>query len=156
MTTTHHNGDYIYEMEGIVLPFNKYDRDMDNTFYYYKRQTPKQQVVIKHEPNMPTEIDIYEDPRYHDIDTDEEIDMDDEEAFGHVDNANNDGYGNGHRHGSGHGPDLLSKLTSYLESIPTIFPALIPSVPRRLTKKQRRRPGRHTKHANKARPKSSY
>jgi hypothetical protein len=152
MTTTHHNGDYIYEMEGIVLPFNKYDRDMDNTFYYYKRQTPKQQVVIKHEPNMPTEIDIYEDPRYHDIDTDEEIDMDDEEAFGHVDNANNDGDG----HGSGHGPDLLSKLTSYLESIPTIFPALIPSVPRRLTKKQRRRPGRHTKHANKARPRSSY
>ena len=152
MTTTHHNGDYIYEMEGVVLPFNKYDRDMDNTFYYYKRQTPKQQVVIKHEPNMPTEIDIYEDPRYHDIDTDEEIDMDDEEAFGHVDNANNDGDG----HGSGHGPDLLSKLTSYLESIPTIFPALIPSVPRRLTKKQRRRPGRHTKHANKARPRSSY
>jgi hypothetical protein len=170
MTTTHHNGDYIYEMEGVVLPFNKYDNDADGTslnnmFYYYKQQTPKRSIMIKSLPNMPTEVDIYEDPKYHDIDTDEELDMDDDDVDTDI------GRGSGHGHVYNRGTtndnnDLLNKLTTYLASIPSIpnipinsanpITSLLSTPSKRLTKKRRRSHGRHTKHANKARPKSSY
>ncbi len=136
------SGNYIYEMEGVVLPFNKYDRiddvNSNNLSYYYKRQT--------HTPNVSTEIDIYEDSRYHDIDTDDELDMD---APNLVEYTARDE------------TDLLSNLKKYLATmtIPAnseASPSSLSAIPRRLTKKHRRQTGRHTKHANRARPKSFY
>lgn len=154
MTTTQHIENYIYEMEGIVLPFNKYDVDNNNMFYYYKQQTPKRSIAVSHEPNKPTLVDIYEDPRYHDIDTDDELDMDDENVNLEVDVDNDD-----------NNSDLLSKLKTYLANIPksptehvseiSTIPTTT-STPKRLTKKNKRRQGKHTKHANRVRPKSSY
>lgn len=184
---------YIYEVEGVSLPFNRYENDSDNIFYYYKRQTPKQTITVQHTPNHPTEIDIYNDPRYHDIDTDEEIDMDyyednDEDENVDADSAEDvKGKGQGQGQGQGQEDDLLGKLTKYLATIPT-FVAPIPRIDilnspfsatppptqpptpppppppeksKRLTKKNRHRPHsrehiRHTKHANRALPKSFY
>ncbi len=141
-------------MEGVSIPFDKYKKDSDNMVYYYKRQTPNQTITIKHIPNFPTEVDIYNDPRYHDVDTDEEIDMDYYEETGEGSNKNEEDE-----------DDLLNKLTKYLSTIPTMVNVPIPvmnvfteEVPKRLTKKKRLQhiDKRKTKHANRALPRSSY
>ncbi len=138
-------------MEGVSIPFDKYNKNSDNMVYYYKRQTPNQTITINHIPNFPTEVDIYNDPRYHDVDTDEEIDMDYYEEPGEGSKKNEDE------------DDLLNKLTKYLSTIPSSVN--VPTIdifteerPKRLTKKKRiqHRDKRKTKHANKVLAKSSY
>ena len=114
------------------------------------KKTPKQTITVKHNPNSPTEVDIYNDPAYHDVDTDEEIDMDyyEEENQEPSMEPEDDN-------------DLLNTLTKYLATIPSIaigVPTQPTILPKRLTKR-RRHPvgkGRHTKHANRAPPRHSY
>jgi hypothetical protein len=150
------NENYIYEVEGFSLPFDKYENDSNNIFYYYKRQTPKQTITVKHAPNSPTEVDIYDDPKYHDVDTDEEIDMDYYENDGET--------GKGSNEHSDNEDDLLNRLTKYLATIPSVVNiprmniAVTEERPKRLTKKQRVKhlDRRKTKHANRALPKSFY
>lgn len=165
---------YIYEVKGMVLPFNRYDSDnTDNMFYYYKKQTPKQTITVRHYPKSPTMVDIYTDPKYHDAETDEEVDMDIPENAG----WGNDGDGEEEEDDEEdeEPTDLLKKLTNYLTSLPSSVPnylspvnLLVPTIatedenpvkmPRRLTKKNRQRWGgrRHTKHAHRVHPKYSY
>jgi hypothetical protein len=145
------NENYIYEAEGFSLPFDKYEKDSDNIFYYYKKQTPKQTITVRHSPNSPTEIDIYNDPKYHDVDTDEEIDMD----YYMEGESNETGKGRNEEDKDGE-DDILNKLTKYLATIPSIG---ISSDGRskRLTKKKRAHLDRRkTKHANRVLPRSSY
>lgn len=134
---------YIYEVEGVALPT---DDSYDNMFYYYKRQTPKQTITIKHNQNIPTEVDIYNDSDYHDIDTDEELDMDYYEDTNPEPSAetNDD--------------DILNKLTKYLATIPISAIGGPTILPKRLTKSRRQlvKKGRHTKRANRALPKNFY
>lgn len=131
-------GTYIYENEEMILPLyaNQSGIDSENIFYYYKQQTPKKTIEIRHNPHSSSVIDIYNNPEYHDVDTDEELDMD---------------YSNAEEEEEDDDPnDLLRTLTKYLESI---SPPGNPS--KRLTRKKRRGLGKKFTRASKARPKKS-
>jgi hypothetical protein len=143
---------YIYEeAESMYL------QDPDNSFYYYKRQTPKQTIEITKRPHKDAIVDIYNDPKYYNVDTDSEIDMDDLDEYPYNDNDATDAN------------DLLTKLRSHLSTISTtssILPPpliVVPSVEKpkqsvKITKKNRKGKGksRYTKHAYKAPAKNSY
>lgn len=139
---------YIYETEEMIMPFNKYRNengmDTENMFYYYKQQTPKQTIEIKHNPNSPSVIDIYNNPDYHDVDTDTELDMD-------AEYVTSDGQGEEDDN------DLLNTLTKYLATIQTTSTEYYNTETKRpivFTKKYRKGIGNHRiTRANRVRPK---
>jgi hypothetical protein len=159
---------YIYEIKEMSFPK---DVDSENMFYYYKRETPKKTIEITHNPNEPAVIDIYNNPEYHDVDTDEEIDMDSEDNT--IFSSSNE-TASGTETPEDGSTDLLSNLTRYLESLNTVVEPAVTRVPlpvsgmfigggsvgekmpRRLTRKMAKGHNKRSTRANKAHPKRSY
>ena len=168
---------YIYDLGGMTFPYDRYENhqqyiqqaNKNGMFFYKQRVVEAQDGKIKKDQiieasQMPGEspvIDIYNNPEYHDVDSDQEIDMDtvlpktrskkqikEEETQKDLSKK-----------------DLLKHLTEYLERIsavsetPSVLPVPVSTTKtnhRTNTKKHKRGRGKQTKRARRAHPKNSY
>jgi hypothetical protein len=163
---------YIYDLGGMTFPYDRYENhrqyiqeaNKNGMFFYKQRIVEAQDGKIKRDQiveasKMPGEapvIDIYNNPEYHDVDTDEEIDMDEvlpkSRSKKQIKEEETQ-------------KDLLKHLTEYLERItkasntPSSIPVSVSTTQHKnksTTKKQKRSRGKQTKRVRRAHPKKTY